>query len=45
MIEFELDDVNYYTNDMENGRIYKYKINKVGRKVGYFVKGEAYMYE
>ena len=40
MIEIEFDDITYYTNDLENGFIYEYKINKVGKKVGYFVNGE-----
>jgi hypothetical protein len=45
MIEIELDDINYYTNDLENGNIYENKMNKVGKKVGYFKDGEANMDE
>ena len=42
----ELDGVDYYTNDDENGNIYKMMEDEdIGPKVGEFKNGEAVLYE
>jgi hypothetical protein len=45
MIEIEIDDVNYCTNDEENGFIYELNTEgEVGKKVGYLKQGEPFFY-
>ena len=45
VIEIEIDDVSYYTNDEENGFIYKStEDNEVGDKIGYLKEGEPFFY-
>ena len=46
LIEIEIDDVTYCTNDEENGSIYELdKDGNVGKKVGYLKDGDAYFDE
>jgi hypothetical protein len=42
--EIEIDDVNYCTNDEENGFIYQLIDGDVGDKVGYLKDGEPFFY-
>ena len=45
-IEIEIDDVNYCTNNEENGFIYEMdKDGEIGKKVGYIKNGEPTFYE
>ena len=43
LIEIEIDDITYCTNDEDNGIIYELdKDGNVGKKIGYLKDGEAY---
>ena len=43
LIEIEIDDITYCTNNEENGIIYELdKEGNVGKKVGYLKEGDAY---
>ena len=45
VFKIEIDDVDYYTNDSDNGFIYEIDSNdKVGKKVGYFKDEEPFFY-
>jgi hypothetical protein len=43
LIEIEIDDITYCTNNEDNGIIYELdKDGNVGNKIGYLKDGEAY---
>ena len=42
VFEIEIDDVTYYTSDIENGKLYKNDDGEVGDEVGHLKDGEAY---
>jgi hypothetical protein len=45
VFEIEIDDVTYFTNDDENGSIYKIDENgDPGKKIGYLTDGEPFFY-
>ena len=45
LVEIEIDDITYCTNDEENGFIYELtKDGDVGDKVGYLKEGEPFFY-
>ena len=45
LVEIEIDDITYCTNDEENGFIYELKEDgEVGDKVGYLKEGEPFFY-
>jgi len=42
VFEIEIDDITYYTSDIENGKLYKNDDGEVGDEVGHLKDGEAY---
>jgi hypothetical protein len=45
LVEIEIDDITYCTNDEENGFIYELsEEGEVGEKVGYLKEGEPFFY-
>jgi hypothetical protein len=45
VFKIEIDDIDYYTNDSDNGFIYEIDSNdEVGKKVGYFKDEEPFFY-